>query len=125
MEEILVPIALFTMIGAIAGLSMFFRFRARQEAQLTLRTAMQHGESMSPDVVSRLAEQLQNNGSDLRRGVIAIAIGIAFFIFAQLIGEKDAIRPLMGISAFPFVIGLAYLGLWFANRTPGDDGKNA
>lgn len=125
MEEILVPLGLFTMIGAIAGLSMFFRFRTRQETQLTLRTAMQHGESMSPDLVSQLAEQLQNTGSDLRRGVIAIAIGVAIFIFAQAIGEEDAIRPLMGISAFPFVVGLAYLGLWVANRKPGADGKRA
>ncbi|MCR9278280.1 MAG: DUF6249 domain-containing protein [Pseudomonadaceae bacterium] len=120
MEEVLVPIALFTMIGAIAGMSMFFRFRARQEAQLTLRTAMEHGESMSPEVVSRLAEQLQSAGSDLRRGVIAIAIGIAIFIFAQVVGEEDVVRPLMGISAFPFTIGAAYLGLWFANRKPAD-----
>ncbi len=121
MEEIFVPLGLFTMIGVIAGLSMFFRFRTRQEAQLTLRTAMQHGDSMSTDTMDRLAEQLENKGSDLRRGVISIAIGCAVFVFAQMVGEPDAVRPLIGISAFPFIIGLAYLGLWLANRTPASE----
>lgn len=116
MEEILVPLGLFTMIGVIFGLTIFFRFRTRQELQLTLREAMSSGQPISADLVEQISRQLENRHADLRRGVIGIAIGVAIFIFGRVLGEPDAAGPTAGIAAFPTIIGIAYLGLWFFTR---------
>jgi hypothetical protein len=48
----------------------------------------------------------------MRRGVIAISLGVGFAAFGLLLGEEDAVRPFLAIGAFPFLIGVAYLGLW-------------
>ena len=52
--------------------------------------------------------------SDLRRGVLLIAFGIAFMILGGIMphNEPDAMRGIVAISSFPVVLGLAYLGLW-------------
>ena len=118
MEEVLVPLGLFTLIGVIFGLSKLFNFRTRQELQLTLREAMSSGQPMSADLVEQLGRQLENRNTDLRRGVIAIAIGIATFVFGQVLGEEEAAGPLGAIAAFPMIIGIAYIGLWLYTRKP-------
>ena len=43
---------------------------------------------------------------------MSIGIGLGFVIFGLTLGEEDAVRPLMAIGAFPFLLGVAYLGLW-------------
>lgn len=116
MEAILVPLGLFTMIAVVFGLTVFFRFRTRQELQLTLREAMSSGQPMSADLVEQISRQLENKNADLRKGVIAIAIGVAIFVFGRVLGEPDAAGPTAGIAAFPVIIGVAYLGLWLFTR---------
>ena len=113
MAEDLVPIVLFLTIGSIFGLAYYFRFRTRREIQTTIRSALERGEKLTPELIETLSMNLTGQHSDLRRGVIGIALGAAVFLMGGLIGEEDAIGPLMAISMFPLLIGLAYLGLWF------------
>ena len=113
----LVPISMFLAITIIFGLLLWFRFRARQELQLTIRSAIERGQDLSPEVLASISDSLSSKFGDLRRGILAIAVGIGFFVFANLIGEEDAVGPLLGISAFPFAIGIGYVGLWFFTRT--------
>ena len=68
---------------------------------------------LTPEVLESLSDSLSSKHSDLRRGVISVAIGIALFIFAQLIGEPDAEGPMRALAAFPLLLGIAYLGLWY------------
>ncbi len=108
----MIPISLFVVLGVIIGLSLYFRHKTRQELQTTVRTAIERGQELTPEVLEGLADSLNSKFGDLRRGVISIAIGIAILVFGFLLGEEEAERPLMAISAFPFLIGIVYVGLW-------------
>ncbi len=113
MAEEMIPIVALIVIGVIFGLSFYFRHKTRQELQTTVRVAIDHGQELTPEVLEGLADSLNSKFGDLRRGAISIAIGLAILMFGFLLGEEDAERPLMAISAFPFLIGIVYVGLWY------------
>ena len=101
MEDILVPIVLFLTVGIVVSLNFYYRYRTRQSIQATVRTAIEQGQPLTPEVLESLSDSLSSKHSDLRRGVISVAIGIALFSFAQLIGEPDAEGPMRALAAFP------------------------
>ncbi len=111
--EYLVPIVLFITIGSIVSLVFYFRFRTRRELQHTIRLYIEKGADMTPELMTTLTEAIETRPNDLRRGIISLAIGVAFLTFGMLLGEPDARRPLTALSAFPILIGIAYTGLWF------------
>lgn len=111
MDE-LIPIVLFLTIGATFVLAFYYKYRTRHDIQNTVRSAIERGDPLSPEIIETLAMSLSSPYADLRRGVISVALGIAVFIFARLIGEPDVQGPLMALAMFPILIGVAYLGLW-------------
>lgn len=118
MVEVFVPLGLFLMIFLIIAVVMFFRFRSRQELQMTVRAAIDSGQALSADVLQELTAALHPQRNDLRRGIVLVAIALGFVALAFAVGshEEVVVAPLLGISAFPFFTGLAYLALWFFNR---------
>ncbi len=106
-----IPISMFISIAVITGLAMYFGFRTKHEMQATARTALEKGQELSPEFLEKLGDSLPSPKSDLRRGVMSITIGLAIGAFGYLLGEEHAQGPLLAISAFPFLIGIAYLGL--------------
>ena len=114
----LVAIALFAAIALIVCLLLYFRYRSRESIQATIRQAMEKGQELSPEILDRLGEPRKSGSADMRRGIIGLAIGVAIAGFGVLLGEEDAVRPMLAISSFPFVVGIAYLGLWqFSKRS--------
>jgi hypothetical protein len=114
----LIPIVMFAAIALILGLYLYFRHRGRESVQETIRQAIEKGHELTPEVLDRLGEPRKAGSRDMRRGIIGLAIGIAIAAFGVLLGEEDAVRPMLAISAFPFVVGIAYLGLWqFSKRS--------
>ncbi len=111
-----IPIVSVIVIGVIFALFFYYRHKTRAEIQTTVRAAIERGQELTPEVLERLSDSLNTKFGDLRRGVISIAIGIAFFVFAYFLGQEEAMGPLMGVSAFPFLIGIAYIGLWYFTR---------
>lgn len=109
----LIPIVLFLTIGGVLALVYYFRYRTRKEIQTTVRSAIEKGQQLSPELIEGLMESLNPPHADLRRGIISIAIGIAVLLMGSLIGEEDAVGPLMAVSMFPLLVGVAYLLLWF------------
>ena len=112
MDGQLIPIVLFIVIGIALSLAFYYRYRTRKEVQESVRAAIDKGQELTPELLKSLGEAGDPKIADLRRGTISIAIGLAFVTFALVLGEEDARRPLTAISAFPFLLGLAYLGLW-------------
>jgi hypothetical protein len=113
MTEDLIPIVLFITIGGVFACAFYLKYKARHDVQTTVRAAIDRGESLSPELIETLAVSISSPYADLRKGVISLALGAAGMAFAALLGEEDAMGPLMGMSVFPILIGLAYLGLWF------------
>lgn len=117
MDAMWVPISMFLSLGAVVALGLFYRYRTRAELQKTLRTAIERGQEMTPEFLERLGDPPRTPEADLRRGLVAVALGAGFAIFALVLGEEDAVGPLLGLSAFPFCVGAAYLAMWkFASK---------
>lgn len=114
MDEILVPIFLFVAIVAIIWLYSHYNYKKRNTAHETLRLAVEKGQQVSPELVERMSAMSDPVKSDLRRGVLLIAFGIAFIVLGVIMphDEPEAIRGVIAISSFPVVLGIAYLGLW-------------
>jgi len=115
---LLVPYVLFTAIAVTVCVYFYFRNRTNTEIQKTVRAAIEQGQQLTPESLSRLVVTPRSADADLRRGVMAVAIGVGIGVFGILVGEDDARQPLLAIGALPLLIGLAYLGLWaFSSRT--------
>ena len=114
MDDILVPIFLFAAIVAIIWLFSHYNYKKRLTAHDTLRLAVEKGQEVSPELVERMSYLNDPVKSDLRRGVLLIAFGIAFMVLGAIIphDEPEAVRGILGVSSFPVILGLAYLGLW-------------
>ena len=100
-------------------LAIFFwlRFKSRQDTQETIRTALDKGQDLSPELIDRLGHPKAPKDKDLRLGVIWLAVAVGIAMFGLVIPEEEATGPLLGIAGFPFAIGIAYLILnKFAKR---------
>ena len=106
---------MFLGLTVIISLFFWFRFRARGEMQQTIRTAIDKGQELTPELVESLGSpQKSSKDRDLRLALIwvAIALGISLFGFAMSSIEEDVFHIMLGISAFPFMIGIAYAIMW-------------
>lgn len=112
MTEEFIPIAVFIAAVLIISVISYFRYKSHLAVQQTIQAAMEKGHELSPELLDRMAAPKKVNASNLRRGVISLAIGIAFALFGVILGEEDAVRPMMAIGMFPAMIGAAYLILW-------------
>lgn len=117
-EDVLVPVALFGSIIGIVWLVSFFNSRKRSTIHETLRHAIDKGQVLSDEMMVRLSLANDPVRADLRRGVLFIAAGLAFAFLGFMLGmeDGDTIRPMIGVSAFPVLLGMAYLGLWAFGR---------
>ena len=118
---VFIPIAIAICVSVVILVFLFLRYRTRYDYQRTVRLAVEKGQQLTPEFLERLAEraikQERNPNRDLRFGAIAIAIGLAIGGFGLILGEPDAVRPLIGVGNLPFLVGVAMLALWkFAPR---------
>ena len=98
----------------IVGLVTYFRFRRRREVQETIRIAIEKGQELPTEFLETISSPKEEpkKDQDLRRGVVLIAVGLGIGAFGFLVGEADAVGPLMGIGSIPLLIGLALTALW-------------
>ena len=114
-EGLWVPISMFAGLTVIISLFFWFRFRARSEMQQTIRSAIDKGQELSPELVESLGtSQKRSEYQDLRNGMIWIAVGAGVALFGVAMGqvEKEVTAIMAGISAMPFMIGIAYVIMW-------------
>ena len=116
-----IPITAIISAGVVFLVFLFLRYRTRYDFQRTVRIAVEKGQQLTPEFLERLndraIQQERNPNRDLRLGSICVAIGLAIGSFGLILGEPDAVRPLMGVGNLPLLVGLALLALWkFAPR---------
>ena len=111
-EGLGVPIVFFVSLTVVFSFWFFFRYKAREATQNTVRLALEKGSELSPELIKQLGEPEPPKDRDLRRGLIWLALGIAMVILAFAVDEPDAIGPMIGSAAFPGLIGVAYLTMW-------------
>ena len=114
MEDVVIPIFIFASIVGAIWLFSHYNYKKRLTAHETLRLAVEKGQEVSPELVERMSYLNDPAKSDLRRGILLIAFGVAFICLGLLIphDEPEALRGMLGVSSFPIILGVAYLGLW-------------
>jgi len=125
MEQAIIPIVLFAMIAAIVVIPRYFRSREREALQATLRSAIEKGQPLPPEVIdaiSREAKPTSSPARDVRVGIVWIGVAAGFIGFAYALGYMDeegaaqAFYPMLGLAAFPGFIGLAFLLMGLLGR---------
>jgi hypothetical protein len=122
--EILVPISFFAMIAAIVIVPRYLRSLERRKMQETLRASIERGAPLPAEVLDALTTDVKPRptpASDLRTGVVwlGVGFGLAALGFAISFEEPDALFPLLGMSALPAFIGLAFILISMLGRNRG------
>jgi hypothetical protein len=112
-----IPISFLLGAALVISLQLYFSHRGRAETQQTIRAALEHGQTLTPEVLKEIGDASRSPHADLRRGVIAIAIGLgimAIGAFGIDLSEEELVSQgtLVGIGILPLLIGVAYLALW-------------
>jgi hypothetical protein len=119
-NEEMIPISMFIGLTVVTCLFFWFRFRTRSDVQATIRTALEKGQELSPEIIDRLGHPKQPKNKDLRNALIWIALAAAMAVFGSAMpeDEDDVQMIFLGIAAFPFFLGIAYAIMW---RFSGND----
>lgn len=131
MEDLIPVFGIFAVFGSITAIIVgptWLKSREKREMQATLRHAMDKGQSLPPEVIDALTQDVSRNlpsrSRDLRRGVIWLAVGIGIAAFG-LINDlssggtdwgENLGDGLLGVAAIPVTIGLAFIVLSFFNK---------
>jgi hypothetical protein len=107
-----IPIVFLIATAAVVALWFQLRYRGRRDVLETVRAAIDKGQPLTPELIEQLTDGPRGPERDLRRGVVLMAVGIGFAVFGLVLGEPHAMKPLIAVGAVPFLIGVAYLGLW-------------
>lgn len=114
MSEELIPIVMFISVAVVFIAAFWFRQRARDAMQQTIRMALDKGHELTPEIIDRLGHPKASKYKDLRLGMIwmSLAIGLLLCGFAVPDPTGHALRGCLAGAAFPFAIGVAYLILY-------------
>lgn len=103
------------MAFGIVAVVAYYRFRKRREVQETIRIAIEKGQELPTEFLETISSPKKDQpgkDQDLRRGIVLIAVGLGVGLFGVLVGDDDAVGPLMGIGSIPLLIGIAFTTLW-------------
>ena len=131
MEDFIPIVAIVGFFGTLVAIFVgpgFLKARERREMQETLRHAIDKGQDMPPEVIEAMTKDVSKNlpsrTKDIRRGIIWLAVGIGIAAFGMITGgsfgdDWDGNHfdsGMLGISAIPITIGLAFIALSFFNK---------
>ena len=129
MEDFIPVVAILAVFGTITAIIVgpsWLKSRERREIQTTVRSAIDKGQPLSPEVIEALSKDITKNlpsrTRDIRRGVmwLAVGIGIAGFGLINDMGDRDwsdnVGDGMLAIAVIPATIGLAFLVLSFFNK---------
>ncbi|MEO1202279.1 MAG: DUF6249 domain-containing protein [Pseudomonadota bacterium] len=107
-------------VGPLILLGVYFwlRYRSRHDMQETIRTALDKGHELSPELIDRLVNPKTSKNKDLRLGIIWLGIAAALGLCALFVPEPEAQPGLLMAMTFPACIGAAYMLIW---RFAGSD----
>jgi len=114
---LLIPIVALLGITFILAYVVKIRHNTRADMQQTIRTALEKGQELSPEVIKQMTPK-KGKSHNLKVGLIWIAVALGMVVFGLGIPDEEATRIFAGMSAMPFFIGLAYTIIW---RFASDD----
>ena len=122
MADEIVGVVLFASIPAAIWAVSAYRHKTQKAVTEVMKTMVEKGDSLTPDIVRALGIRPKRKHGDLRTGLILIALAIATIFLGGAIPEKEAQQVFGGLATFPLLVGLAYVGLWtFISRKSPED----
>jgi len=109
MNELMIPVVLFICMMIVILAFFYYSTQAKSEQQKTLQQLIENGQTLSPELVASITKPNQSNNTDkdFSRGVLLISFSLAIVIYGWL--ALDSEPEFIGLSAFPFAIGVAFL----------------
>lgn len=124
--EVIVPLGLFAAIAAMVLVPAWLKSRDRRDMQETVRLALDKGQALPAELIEAIANaargRIATAHTDLRTGVIWLAVAAGVATFGWMIGfeDQEAVYPIIGLAAVPGFLGLAFVILSFFNKTRAD-----
>ena len=111
---LMIPYAVFLLIGLVIWMTLHFRHKSKAEIQQTIRLAMDKGNELTPELIAQVGTKPRHPQRDLRLGtaLIAIALGLALMGFFVPDPSNSAFQAALAVAAIPLMIGLAYLAMY-------------
>jgi len=108
--EVLVPAIVFGSMVLVFWI-IFANGAKKRAAELeTVRTVVDKTGELTPDLVAAIGRPQRYKNADLRKGLILIAIAIAFAALGQMVpADEHAAGPMLGVALFPGLVGLVYV----------------
>ena len=108
-------------IGFLSIAAMFITFSVLSswtqfEVQRTLRTALEKGAPLTSELVAQMTTNRSSRNTDMRRGVIIVAIGLAALVAGPITGQMQEFAT---VAVFPIFVGLGFLLVWRLERKAG------
>ncbi len=131
MQDFIPIFAIFAVFGTITAIIVgptFLKYREKKDMQQTVRTAIDRGQPLPPELVDAMTKDVQKSLpsrlKDIRRGVVWLAtgVGLAAFSVVNELGDDGwhdgpFDNGLLGIACVPITIGVAFIILSFFNPT--------
>jgi len=82
--------------------------------QMTIRSAIEKGQELSPEIIDRLGNPMPAKDKDLRLALIWLALAIGLALCGYFVPDPSghAFQGTLAGAAFPLCIGVAYLIMW-------------
>jgi hypothetical protein len=108
-------LAVFGFPVAIVAVIMFSSWAKSRSLHRTVRMMVEKGQPVPPELFAAPAGAPLRPWYDLRRGIILLAVGVAFVIFFGLTAGWD--EGVWALGLIPGLIGFGYIIVWrLANR---------
>ena len=112
--DAVVPFIVFTALVISFALLLRYKQHGKTELLRSIEAIAKETHALTPEVIKELARQHISNGSDLRKAVILIVLGVSIWGFSLCVdfphrGTIDLNDGLYGIGCFPVLLGLGFL----------------
>jgi hypothetical protein len=125
MTPVVVVFIVFASIVAVIIGPSFLKNRERREMQLTVRHAVDKGQTLPAELIDAMTKDVQkglpSRSKDIRKGVLSLAAGVGIAGFGLVVEGTSHIwggngqGALLGIACIPSAIGVAFIILGFFN----------
>ena len=90
-------------------LNAFFSYLRNRSNVEVLKTHLQAGHPLNAEALQLVRSDHTGTTPDVRKAILLLALGAATALFSGFMDTPESKDMMLGMSIFPFVLGLGYL----------------